>query len=152
MKTSFEKLKQEIHSCRDCLDLFGFEPVPVFQGNKNAKIFQISQAPSKKVQDNKKSFTDASGKKLKTRWYKIPDKDFYNESNFYISGVAHCYPGKNPNGGDRPPPKHCADKWLTQEIKLANNKIFVLHICSNNTPIFVVKLPQTGLTIYLYII
>lgn len=84
MKSDFQKLKQDINSCSDCRNLFGFEPIPIFQGNKNAKIFQISQAPSKKIQDNKKSFKDASGKKLKTQWYKISDKDFYNKSNFYI--------------------------------------------------------------------
>lgn len=126
MADNFSDLIKEIKSCRDCRSLFGFEPNPVFTGNENAKILQISQAPSQNVHNTSKCFNDASGKKLRGEWYQISDEDFYNDDNFYISGVGHCYPGKNPNGGDKKPPKHCADKWLHQEIKFVNSKIIVL--------------------------
>ena len=53
-------------------------------------------------------------------------KHIYNNNNFYISGVGHCYPGKSVNGGDKMPPKMCADKWLRQEIKFVKSKIIVL--------------------------
>jgi uracil-DNA glycosylase family 4 len=126
MVDEFKELVKDIHSCRDCRKLFGFEPNPVFSGNKNAKILQISQAPSQNVHNTNKCFNDASGKKLRNEWYKISEEDFYNDNNFYISGVGHCYPGKNSNGGDNKPPKHCADKWLHQEIKLVNSKLIIL--------------------------
>jgi uracil-DNA glycosylase family 4 len=126
MVDKFSVLAKEIHSCRDCRKLFRFEPNPVFTGNQDAKILQISQAPSQNVHNTNKCFNDASGKKLRTEWYKIPDTDFYNDNNFYISGIGHCYPGKNPTGGDNKPPKHCADKWLRKELALVDSKIIIL--------------------------
>ncbi|OIO41949.1 uracil-DNA glycosylase [Candidatus Pacearchaeota archaeon CG1_02_31_27] len=124
--SNFAELAKEIKSCRECRSLFGFEPNPVVSGNQDAKILQISQAPSQNVHNTSKCFNDASGRKLRGEWYQIPDEDFYNGNNFYISAVGHCYPGKSPNGEDRKPPKKCADKWLKQEIKLVNSKIIVL--------------------------
>lgn len=125
MVDNFTNLVKEIKACRDCRSIFGFEPKPVFSGNRNAKILQISQAPSQNVHNTNQCFNDASGKKLR-EWYQISDKDFYNDDNFYIAGVGHCYPGKSNNGGDNKPPKHCADKWLWQVIKFVNSKIIVL--------------------------
>ena len=49
-----------------------------------------------------------------------------NPDNFYIVSIAHCYPGKNPKGGDNRPPKCCADKWLSQELRLVQNEIYIL--------------------------
>ncbi len=124
MASNFQDLTKQIKACRECKDLFGFEPNPVFSGNKNAKILQISQAPSQNVHNTGKCFNDASGKKLVNEWYKISFDDFYK--NLYITSICHCYPGKNKNGGDNPPVKKCADKWLKQEIKLINPKLIVL--------------------------
>lgn len=126
MADDFSVLVREIKACRECRGLFGFEPNPVFSGSKNAKILQVSQAPSQNVHKTGRCFNDASGRKLRREWYQISDADFYNGDNFYISGVGHCYPGKNSNGGDKKPPKKCADKWLRQEIKFVNSKIIVL--------------------------
>lgn len=95
-------------------------------GNVNSKIIQISQAPSSNVHKTLKPFDDASGRKLRSEWYHIPDEVFYDPDNFYITSIAHCYPGKSPGGGDRLPPKSCAEKWLLKEIELVNNEIFIL--------------------------
>jgi len=122
----FDSLMSEISACRDCKKLFGFTPRPVFGGDKDAKILQISQAPSQNVHNTGKCFNDASGRKLRGEWYNISDEVFYNTKNFYISGVGHCYPGKDKNGGDRKPPAHCADKWLRREMDVINNKLYVL--------------------------
>lgn len=126
MANTFNELVSEIKSCRDCRDLFGFEPNPVFSGNENAKILQISQAPSQNVHNTNKCFNDSSGRKLRGEWYQISDSVFYDDNNFYISGVGHCFPGKSKNGGDRKPPKYCADKWLYQELNLVNSKLIIL--------------------------
>lgn len=126
MSSEFSQLVKNIHSCRDCKSLFGFTPNPVFSGNENAKILQVSQAPSQNVHNTSKCFNDASGRKLRGEWYKISDEVFYDDNNFYISGVGHCYPGKSKNGGDNKPPKHCADKWLRQEVKLVNCELIIL--------------------------
>lgn len=125
-KTMFEELKEKILNCRLCEEKFGFEPHPIMWGNPDAKIMQISQAPSKTVHETGKPFNDASGKKLRSEWYQITDETFYNPDNFYITSIAHCYPGKSPNGGDRMPPKSCAKQWMHQELEVVNNKIFIL--------------------------
>lgn len=121
-----EELKKEILNCRLCEERFGFEPHPIVTGNAHSKIMQISQAPSRNVHETLKPFNDVSGKKLRKEWYHISDEIFYNPDNFYIVSIAHCYPGKSPNGGDRLPPKSCAERWLLREIELVNNEIFIL--------------------------
>ncbi|WP_418361406.1 uracil-DNA glycosylase family protein [Thomasclavelia cocleata] len=86
---------------------------------------QISQAPSLSVHNTLKPFNDLSGKKLR-QWYGIDDDIFYNQDNFYITSLAHCYPGKSKSGGDRLPPKCCSDRWLKQEIEIVENKIYIV--------------------------
>lgn len=122
----FEELKQRILNCKDCEEKFGFKPHPIFWGNQKAKIMQISQAPSLLVHNTGKPFNDLSGKKLRHDWYQIRDDQFYNKSNFYIASMAHCYPGKAKQGGDRQPPKHCTKKWLHQELELVHNEIYIV--------------------------
>ena len=126
MNTEFNNLINNIKKCQICREKFGFEPHPVCFGNVNAKIVQISQAPSATVYKTLKPFTDQSGKKLKYEWYNIDDVDFYNPNNFYITSLAHCYPGKDKNGNDRVPPKICYDTWLKKELELINNKIYII--------------------------
>jgi len=123
---TFEEMKSNILQCRDCAEKFGFDPIPIVHGNENSKILQISQAPSSNVHLTQKPFNDSTGKKLKYQWYKITDDIFYDENNFYITALSHCFPGKNSSGGDRLPPKLCAKKWLKEEIELINNEIFIV--------------------------
>lgn len=121
----FAQLKREILACNFCQEKFGYEPHPIFWGNKRAKIMQISQAPSLNVHNTLKPFNDLSGKKLR-QWYGIDDDTFYDPDNFYITSLAHCYPGKSKSGGDRLPPKCCSDKWLKQEILSVENDIYII--------------------------
>lgn len=58
------------------------EPHPIFQGSLDSKIFQISQAPSRRVMETGLPFNDASGKKLKQEWYQITDEQFYDPRLF----------------------------------------------------------------------
>ena len=116
----------QIKKCDLCEKQFGFKPHPIFLGNEHSKIVQISQAPSRAVHETLKPFTDMSGKKLKYDWYQITDDVFYNPDNFYIAALAHCYPGKNARGNDRMPPKICYEKWIKEELKYINNKMYIL--------------------------
>jgi uracil-DNA glycosylase family 4 len=122
----FNKLKEEIKKCDYCKEKFGFEPHPVFWGNQNSKIVQISQAPSNNVNKSLKPFTDMSGKTLKYEWYQISDEKFYDENNFFIGALAHCYPGKDARGNDKSPPKCCFDKWIKKELDILDNKIYII--------------------------
>lgn len=123
---NFDKLKKEILNCKECQNVFGFEPHPVIFGNQCSKIVQISQAPSANVHITRKPFTDQSGKKLKYEWYQINDDDFYNEDNFYITALAHCFPGKAKKGADKSPPKICYEKWIIKELSLISNDLYVI--------------------------
>lgn len=122
----FEKVYQEIMSCRICEERFGFEPRPRLQGKADAKIIQISQAPSKKVYETGIPFNDASGKKLKQQWYGISDDVFYDPDNFCLCSIGLCYPGKNKSGTDRLPPAICAKTWMNRIIDTIDNQLFVL--------------------------
>ena len=123
---SLEKLKADLFACRECRDLFGFEPRPVCMGNSGAKIVQVSQAPSVHVHNTGRSFNDISGRRLRNEWYEITEEIFYDPDVFYITSVGHCYPGKSKNKGDNPPPKICARKWLSREVELVRNEMFIL--------------------------
>lgn len=120
------RLKKEIENCRLCQKSFGFEPKPVFWGNFKAKIVHISQAPSFNVHKTQIPFNDKSGERLRKEWYQVSDKDFYNPDNFYITAIAHCYPGKNKSKGDKKPPKICAEKWLARELRLLKPELFLV--------------------------
>lgn len=124
--TDFDVLKGEVLACADCQERFGFKPIPIIHGNENAKIFQISQAPSNNVHLTRKPFNDSTGNRLKHQWYQITDALFYDEDNFFITALSHCFPGKKKGGGDKLPPAACAKKWLHREIEAVNNRLFVI--------------------------
>ena len=126
MREDFNSLLEGLKKCEICKEKFGFQPHPIFLGNVNSKIVQISQAPSATVHETLKPFTDQSGKKLKYEWYKIDDETFYNPDNFYIAALAHCYPGKDNNGNDRMPPKVCYETWIKKELEYINNKLYII--------------------------
>ena len=126
MDNEFNNFLNVLKKCDYCKDKFGFTPHPVVVGSRHSKIVQISQAPSATVHETLKPFTDLSGKKLKYEWYKISDEDFYNPDNFYITSLAHCYPGKDLKGNDRTPPKVCLDKWVRKELEYIDNKIYII--------------------------
>lgn len=126
MEDTFETLEKQIVNCRACKEKFGYLPHPIMWGKASACIMQISQAPSLQVHNTGIPFHDASGKKLREDWYGIDAATFYNKDNFYITSLAHCYPGKSKSGGDRLPPKCCANKWLYQEIEVVEAKLYIV--------------------------
>ena len=125
MRKALLEIQKEILNCKYCKNKFGFEPNPIVWGSENAKIVHISQAPSKNVHDTNKPFNDPSGKKLR-EWYQIPDSVFYNPNLFYITAIAHCFPGKDKNGGDIKPPIICAKKWLARELSVVRNDLYLI--------------------------
>lgn len=110
---------EELKKCRKCQEDFGYEPRPVVWGSPEAKIMHISQAPSRKVHEIGRPFSDPSGQRLRHEWYQISDDQFYDGKNFYITTVGHCFPGKSGrNNYDNKPPKCCYEMWTRQEIAL----------------------------------
>lgn len=124
-RRALDRLQAEILACRQCQPLFGFEPRPVVFGHQGAPIMQVSQAPSLSVHHAGLPFHDQSGKKLKHEWYRIEESTFYNPEKFYLTSMAHCYPGKLPGGGDRPPPRVC-EQWLSREVETVETGLYIL--------------------------
>jgi len=120
---TLDKLHQQILNCNLCKNIFQTKPIVWWK--QNAKIFQISQAPSKSVFISWKPFTDKTWEKLMAR-YDIPENVFYNKNNFYITAISHCFPWKYKNWWDIKPPIKCAKLWLKREIELVNNKIYII--------------------------
>ncbi len=58
MQEKFNKLIEDLKICEICKEKFRFQPHPVFWGNFDSKIVQISQAPSANVHQTLKLFTD----------------------------------------------------------------------------------------------
>lgn len=105
---------------------FGSENICPFWGNQDAKIVHISQAPSLSVIKNRKPFADKSGEKLRSEWYQVSERVFYNPDNFYFTAVGMYFPGKNKNGGDNKPSLKIAEKWLKEELSYLSPKLYLI--------------------------
>ncbi|HJW97293.1 MAG TPA: uracil-DNA glycosylase family protein [archaeon] len=117
-----EELQKQIRRCKICR--LPKESYPLFQGNHNAKIMVISQAPSlKATQIGQKWKDNLSGKTLRS-WFGLADEVFYNENLIYLTALGKCYPGKG-KGGDKLPNPICAQKWLAKEIETLKPKLVV---------------------------
>lgn len=122
----FAELKNQLLNCQLCAERMTDKPRPVFQGQRQSHILQISQAPSRKVMETGLPFNDASGRKLKQEWYQISDEQFYNPELFYITSIARCYPGKAKGSGDNPPPRRCAELYLKRELELVEPQLMIV--------------------------
>lgn len=127
-----EDFQLRLKNCRYCKDVLDlkFEPRPVVWGRECAPIIIIGQAPSSSASLCGRPFSkdldkpDASGRKL-ISWLGVPERVFFDPEVFYITGVAHCYPGRS-KGGDVPPPRVCAEKWLKEELEYLSPKLFII--------------------------
>ena len=100
----------EVRACRMCAAELPLEPRPVLHIGPEARLLLISQAPGTKVHDTGLSFNDRSGDRLR-EWLGIGREEFYGNRRLGIMAMGFCYPGRDPNGGDKPPMKSCAPTW-----------------------------------------
>lgn len=119
----FRKFKNEM---REALQKNYGNFVCPFWGNQDAKIVSISQAPSASVIRNQKPFTDKSGGRLRSDWYRISDEVFYSPHNFYFTAIGMYFPGKDKKGGDIKPSFNFANRWLIQELSYLNPRLYLI--------------------------
>ncbi|MGY5452396.1 uracil-DNA glycosylase family protein [Agarivorans sp. MS3-6] len=105
-------LLADIRACRLCAKQF--EPRPVIQASKEARLLIIGQAPGLKVHQSGVPWDDVSGKRLR-EWLGIDEAIFYNPQHVAIVPSGFCYPGKGKHG-DLPPPKICFATWHQQVL------------------------------------
>lgn len=111
--------------CTRCPEMTG----PVIQGRPvAAKILQIGQAPGPYEGDLGRPFAWTAGKTL-FKWYAslgVSEEQF--RERVYMAAVCRCFPGKNPNGGDRVPNRQeiarCGE-WLRDEVHLLKPELII---------------------------
>ena len=114
---------QQILACRLCP--LPHEPQPLVWGRLDAPIVIVGQAPSRKGHLTGKPWNDASGLLLR-QWLGVTDDQFYNPDLFYLTALAHCFPGKSASGGgDKLPPRLCWETWVKHEVAEAQPALWL---------------------------
>jgi uracil-DNA glycosylase len=106
---SLESLLADIRACRACAEEIP-EPRPVVQVSRETRLLIAAQAPGRRVHESGLPFDDASGDRLRA-WMGVDRATFYGDPAIGVTGMAFCYPGTVPGGGDYPPPPRCATLW-----------------------------------------
>ena len=107
---SLEAVLEDIRACRACAGELPHEPRPVVRVFPQTRLLICAQAPGRRVHESGLPFDDASGDRLRG-WLGIDRETFYGDARIGVAGMAFCFPGTNPKGGDYPPPKRCAQLW-----------------------------------------
>jgi uracil-DNA glycosylase len=107
---TLDQLLAEVRGCTRCAAELPLGPRPVLRGLPSARLLIISQAPGTRVHATGLSFNDRSGDRLR-QWLGIDRDGFYDERRVAILPMGFCYPGRYPQGGDRPPRRECAPLW-----------------------------------------
>jgi uracil-DNA glycosylase len=117
---------KDIRRCTFCADVLPFNPKPVFQLHKNARILLIGQAPGLHAHETGVPWNDLSGKRLR-EWLEMSEQDFYDPSYLAIVPMGMCYPGRGKSG-DNPPRPECKTLWMDRvlsELKSVEKIILV---------------------------
>ncbi len=117
MADRLASLAREVRACRHCAASLPLGPRPILHVSTTARLLIASQAPGTAVHAKGLSFWDASGDRLRD-WLGIDRETFYDESRIAILPMGLCYPGRLPNGGDRPPRPECTPLWRARILAL----------------------------------
>ena len=118
MSGALDRLREEIHACRVCIESprktpLPHEPRPVLRVSASARICIAGQAPGTRVHASGVPFTDASGDRLR-EWMGVSEDEFYDTARVAIVPMGFCFPGQDSKGGDLPPRSECAVQWRTR--------------------------------------
>jgi uracil-DNA glycosylase len=122
---AIEAHQAKLRACRACPDMI--RPVVVGQPVPS-RVMLVGQAPGAKEGPLGRPFAWTAGKTL-FKWF---DQIGLDEQAFrrrvYMAAVCRCFPGKNPNGGDRVPSKaeigRCRG-WLDAEFALLQPRLII---------------------------
>ena len=102
-------LLAEIRACRVCAGALGYEPHPIVQAGRGARVLIVGQAPGSKVHASGIPWDDDSGDRLRD-WLGLDRGSFYDPEKVALAPMGFCYPGKG-RSGDLPPRPECAPLW-----------------------------------------
>jgi uracil-DNA glycosylase len=109
-RRSLTLLLESVRACRVCEAHLPLGPRPVLQVHDAAPILIVGQAPSARVHESGKPWSDASGERLRA-WMGVDAATFYDPRQIAIIPMGYCYPGRGKSG-DMPPRSECAELWL----------------------------------------
>lgn len=107
---ALDALLADIANCRACAGELGHAPRPVVRVFPETRLLICGQAPGRRVHESGLPFDDRSGDVLRG-WLGVDRATFYGDRRIGVAGMAFCFPGTNPKGGDYPPPPRCAELW-----------------------------------------
>jgi uracil-DNA glycosylase len=114
-----------LSGCTRCAGMY--KPV-VVGGAVLSPVLLVGQAPGDKEPALGRPFAWTAGKQL-FKWFAplgLDEAEF--RARVYMAAVCRCFPGKNPNGGDRVPAPYEIDNcrpWLEREIELLGPELIV---------------------------
>jgi uracil-DNA glycosylase len=121
-----DRLLAEIRACRACSGELPHWPRPVVRVAPETRILISGQAPGRRVHESGLPFDDPSGDRLRS-WLGIDRETFYGDPRIGVAGMAFCFPGTDPRGGDYPPPPRCAALWRRRLLdQLPNLELHLL--------------------------
>lgn len=115
----------EARACRRCEAVLPLGPRPVLRAAATARILIVGQAPGTRVHATGIPWNDASGDRLRD-WLGLERETFYDERRVAIVPMGLCYPGRDANGGDRPPRPECAPLWHQRIVAALPNLALTL--------------------------
>ena len=107
---ALDALLGNVRQCRVCAADLPLGPRPVLRASTSARLLIIGQAPGTKVHESGVPWNDPSGDRLRV-WMAVDRDVFYDEARVAIIPMGLCYPGREENGGDKPPRPECAPLW-----------------------------------------
>jgi len=105
-----DSLLAAVRGCRICAEHLPLGPRPVLRARETARLLIVGQAPGTRVHESGIPWNDPSGDRLRD-WLALDRETFYDERRIAIIPMGFCYPGRDANGGDRPPRPECAPLW-----------------------------------------
>lgn len=117
--------QQALRRCRRCVDMVP----PVVTGQPVAsRVLLVGQAPGVKEGIMGRPFAWTAGKTLFKWFASIGLEEQAFRERVYMAAVCRCFPGKNPQGGDRVPGyqeiQNCST-WLDAEIELLRPELII---------------------------
>jgi uracil-DNA glycosylase len=120
--SDWEGLDPHIHQLRGCRICPRVEPPPVVARPEIwPRMMLVGQAPGPRERDLSRPFAFTAGSRLFSWFDRLgaPEEEF--RRRVWIASVIRCFPGRAPQGGDRPPgPEEIANcaPWMEEEIQL----------------------------------
>ena len=115
------KLKEECNNCQKCALGATRTNIVFSDGNPNAKIVLIGEAPGADEDATGTPFVGRAGKFLSKL---IEESGLSRKDDFYICNTVKCRPPENRVPTDEE--KALCEKYLFEQIKMVNPKVIVL--------------------------